>query len=314
MEGIMMFQLPRFMQRRATRRFSSTGRFRPTVEGCESRLLLAGNVFTQGATYSLSGTAVYVPINVHFVAENANGLAYVGPTYVTLTKVNSSPPSTIGPVAAFCVDVLRDIGPTPSGLPYTAQNLASSVPQNASAIAYLYNHDGAKMTQSGTSAAQGAGLQLAIWALEYNSGKVISVTDSSADFYVDSTPDSAAAIADAKIYLKEVNCACTCGETAIYLNGQPDTTSPNNFPTGAQGLVVGGTLTCSTKNYGGGSSNSWYSSVGWCSPSDCGSSSNNGCGLGNNNNNHYNDSSGCGSYNAFGSFGSFGSYGGGCGW
>ncbi len=95
--------------------------------------------------------------------------------------------------STFCVDLNRDIFPPPFGndknLPYNGEPLdqalaaaAGTSEANAGRIAWLYNNFG-QSTTNNTQAS--AGLQLAIWELEYETGSTITIPSATGI-----TPDS----------------------------------------------------------------------------------------------------------------------------
>ena len=137
-----------------------------------------------------------------FVSINEQDVPYTTPTFST-----------------YCVDLNHDIFPPPYGsavnLPYDAQPLASALAivagtsaANSGRIAYLYNTYGLATLPT----SQSAGLQLAIWELEYDQSLGNAT---SGDIQVASGTDPAA-ITAANVFLAD-----SVGKTglAYYLNG-----------------------------------------------------------------------------------------------
>jgi uncharacterized repeat protein (TIGR01451 family) len=132
----------------------------------------------------------------------------------------------------FCVDLNRDIFPPPFGndmmLPYDVMPLATgllTVPgasaANAGEIGYLYNHFGL-----GTlSQTDSAGLQFAIWQLEY--GNIANIN-------VDHPPPNTSDVLASEANFLALGAGHS--ESAYFLNGLP-TMNPSR-PTGSQGLIA----------------------------------------------------------------------------
>ena len=129
----------------------------------------------------LLNTSGSVKEPIRFTASNpvvltADRSAEVGSTSVGVVETGAGYATPT--FSTYSVDLNRDIYPDPdsggrqnTGLPYTAEPLdrelattAGTPEANAGRIAYLFNHHG----QGALTASQAAGLQLAIWELEYD--------------------------------------------------------------------------------------------------------------------------------------------------
>ena len=176
--------------------------------------------------------------DIHFTVYNPrvttgpNEEAYVGGTSADVDETDAG--YTTPGFTTFCVDMNRDIVLGDTGLPYTIEPLdqklseaAGTSAANAGRIAYLFNHHG----QDSLTAAQAAGLQLAIWDLEYDATPTDLVVG---DFQVASGTDPAA-IAAARAYLAE---SVGRDEKAVYLDGLPY----SQRPSGSQGLLATGSF------------------------------------------------------------------------
>ncbi|WP_165228360.1 SdrD B-like domain-containing protein [Aquisphaera insulae] len=153
--------------------------------------------------------------------------------------------ATSSPFVSFCVDYFRDIQTGDANLPYSMEPLDTGLaslstvknPQNAGAIAYLYNHIASAWSTEPAQfvpAQEAAGFQLAIWELEYETSGTFNVLDGS--FYVhdltSSSPEVTAAQGFINIALSSI--AQGQGEQAVFLNGLPTTARPQ----GSQGLIA----------------------------------------------------------------------------
>ncbi len=163
-----------------------------------------------------------------------NGLTrqgLVGQLNITVTERDISYTTPLFP--SFCVDFYRDISTGQSGLPYSMEPLDTGLkndtqvknPGNAGEIAYLYNY---WRTHPSSSTAEAAGLQLAIWELEYEalSGEPAPVL-LNGSFFVNGLNSNSPEVIDAQNFLTQ---AQGHNELAVYLNGS----QPNN----AQGVIA----------------------------------------------------------------------------
>lgn len=161
---------------------------------------------------------------------NSHG-SYVGQFSEVTVNEQDVPYSTS--FATFCVDLVRSISAPPNhtdtNLPCDVMPLkdalaatAGTSAANAGQIAYLYNHYGLSTSLTPTDA---AGLQLAIWQLEYGSVSVSSLVSPPAGVTLQGVIDSE------NNYL---SLASGKNESAYYLNGLTST----EYPSGAQGLIA----------------------------------------------------------------------------
>ena len=116
----------------------------------------------------------------------AEGL--VGQLNITVNEPDIGYTTSLLP--SFCVDLYRDIYTGDTDLPYSLEPLSTALasdssvknPQNAGEIAYLYNQIGSLWSTSPSSyvpVAEAAGLQLAIWELEYETSGTYNVMNGS---------------------------------------------------------------------------------------------------------------------------------------
>ena len=185
---------------------------------------------------------------VHYPSNNkedlfvtSNGLTkegLIGQSNITVSEPDIGFTSPLFPT--FCIDFYRNILTGDSNLPYSMEPLSTGLssdpnvknPQNAGEIAYLYNMASTWSTDPGqyVPAAEAAGLQLAIWELEYETTSTLNVLNGS--FYVGSGLDpSSPEVTYAQSFLAM---AQGQNELAVYLNGLPTT----NRPLGSQGLIA----------------------------------------------------------------------------
>ncbi len=166
----------------------------------------------------------------------ATGL--VGQMNITVNEPDISYTTSLLP--SFCVDLYRDIHSGDTNLPYSLEPLSTALasdsnvknPQNAGEIAYLYNKIGSLWSTNSSSyvpVAEAAGLQLAIWELEYETSGTYNILNGS--FLAQGLTTSSAEYTYAQNFLSE---AQGHNELAAYLNGLP----PNNGANGSQGLIV----------------------------------------------------------------------------
>ena len=143
----------------------------------------------------------------------------------------------------------RDIFPPPFGsdtnLPYSGEPLdqalaaASGTSEaNAGRIAWLYNNFG--QTTAGNAQAS-AGLQLAIWELEYETaltGSNIAVPSATGISFASSTNGGPT---DATVTVANEYLSASVGQTgkAVYLNGLPEGAG-SEYPNGSQSLIAQG--------------------------------------------------------------------------
>ncbi len=170
-------------------------------------------------------------------ANGTTQTGLVGQLNVTVSEAGINYTSPLFP--SFCVDFYRDIFTGNTNLPYAMEPLSAGLandplvknPQNAGEIAYLYNHYGSVLSANpGPNApALQAGLQLAIWELEYETSGTYNVLNGS--FSVQGLSAGSAEVQYAANFLSE---AQGQNEMAVYLNGLPST----NVPGGTQGLIV----------------------------------------------------------------------------
>ena len=170
-------------------------------------------------------------VGVYFNQGTNRFAGYVG--QFTDLSVNEQDVPYSTNFGSFCVDLNRDLYAPPNtpdkNVPYDvvplAQGLAATTgasAANAGEIAYLYNHYGVNTNLSPSDA---AGLQLAIWQLEYG-----SVTPTS----LASPPAGVTLAGVIAAETKFLGLASGQNENAYYLNGLGDA----EYPSGAQGVLA----------------------------------------------------------------------------
>jgi hypothetical protein len=187
-------------------------------------------------------TANYVSRNTVLLETNANGdvgTSQVGQFNFTVTEPDISYTTPLFP--SFCVDYFRDVHLGETNLPYQAESLAAALqadshvvnPQNAGAIAYLYNTIGSKYLTNPVTATEAAGFQLAIWELEYEHNPApYNVLDGT--FVVQGLNASSPEVIAAQNFLTQATAQPHPDQLAIYLSGLPITGRPN----GSQGVIA----------------------------------------------------------------------------
>ena len=184
----------------------------------------------------------YPSRNEEVLTLNNNGevaTGEVGQANITVNEPDVSYTTPLFPT--FCVDFYRDLFLNESNVPYQAESLAAGLaaqsgaknPQNAGEIAYLYNDIGSTWSTDPSHyvpTTEAAGLQLALWELQYESNPPpYNVT--SGTFSVQGLNASSPEVIAAQNYLTE---AQGQNELALYLNGLPTASRPG----GSQGLIA----------------------------------------------------------------------------
>ena len=168
-------------------------------------------------TYDSVGAADIVTVE----ADGMQLHGYAG--FLNLSLAESG--SGLGSVTTDCVSLLTDVflGDT---FNVTPQPLSTGLAMNGGQIGWLIDHFGG--AGSTLDDDQAAGLQLAIWALEYNSTPSLSTGN-----FIATTPGvTAAALADANAYLAE-----SAGKSAMAVYFDAVYTVGGNSPDGSQSMA-----------------------------------------------------------------------------
>ena len=172
-----------------------------------------GNYFLQASSYNAAG-------DNHLTDPNLIGgfeLTLSGPAGTTVSEITS-----------YCSDLTQDIGPPPVTFFAQPSLTPSSTTQpglatNIGELAYLYNTYGQFINPLPDPSNNGfgdsinsAGLQLALWALEYNANPVTSLSSPNSPFEVDTTATAAEIVSSANSYLAV---AMGKSQDVYFLNG-----------------------------------------------------------------------------------------------
>ena len=154
----------------------------------------------------------YVSRNTEDVTVTTNGstqTGHVGQMNVTVTEPDINYTSPV--ISSLCVDYFHDIALGDSNLPYSLEPLSTGLandpnvknPQNAGEIAYLYNKYGSTWSTNPINVpiAEAAGLQLAVWELEYETSGTNNILNGS--FYAHGLTTSSPEYTYAQNFLSE---------------------------------------------------------------------------------------------------------------
>jgi protocatechuate 3,4-dioxygenase beta subunit len=135
------------------------------------------------------------------------------------------------PALSLCADVRHTVAPgdTYAVLPIPT---GTAFPQHGGQIAYLYNHYGT----SQLSSTDAAGLQLAVWELEYDTNVDLSSGDFVYEGFAPPTTDDTAILAAANFYLND---SAGQNESAIFLD---ETFGGTVVPSTGQGMLATGSM------------------------------------------------------------------------
>src|SRR5262249_29480399 len=127
--------------------------------------------------------------------------------------VNGPAGTTVSQISSYCTDLTQGIGGPPGTFfvhpsLFSTSYLLTFPPANYGRLGYLYNTYGRFVgsvpdpTNNGYGdSINSAGLQLAVWALEYNASPVVSLSNPNTPFEVNGTLTSSQVLNSANAYL-----------------------------------------------------------------------------------------------------------------
>ena len=154
----------------------------------------------------------YVSRNTENLSITTNGLTQAGRIgQMNISVIEPDINYTSPVISSLCVDYYHDVTLGDTNLPYTLEPLSTGLandsnvknPQNAGEIAYLYNKYGSTWSTNPINVpiAEAAGLQLAVWELEYETSGTNNILSGS--FYAHGLTTSSPEYTYAQNFLSE---------------------------------------------------------------------------------------------------------------